>query len=146
MLEAQSYRWCEVRRTLAGAMALMVVSWSLHAEDSERFSRIGLVALSSLDGRAVIKTPDNKMHVLKLGSVIPGTKATVTQILSDKLVVEDAEGGTPQTVWITKSGADGSVTVQRLQKDAPPVEAQALNSSEVVDLKKLGKESKKKRD
>jgi hypothetical protein len=116
------------------------------ASTVDGLERILILALGALEGRGVIRTPDDKMHVVKLGSVIPSTQATVIQILSDKLVVEDLEGGTPQTVWISKSGADGSVAVQRLQKVAPPAESQALNTAEVVDPKTLKRDSKKKRD
>jgi len=44
---------------------------------------ITIMALGALDGRAVVKTSDGKMQVLKLGDTIPGTTAIVTQILNE---------------------------------------------------------------
>jgi len=104
---------------IAVALVLSISTQACWAAEAQLDS-ISIMALGPLEARAVIKTPDNKMHVLKLGSVIPGTQATVTQILGDKLVVDDVvDGGQKQTVWITKGGADGKVTVQRLNMDAP---------------------------
>ena len=86
---------------------------------TDSLDSLSIMALGALDGRAVIKTPDNKMQVLKLGDVIPGTQATVSQILADKLIVDDVvETGLHQTVWITKGGADGKVIVQRMSMEA----------------------------
>lgn len=87
---------------------------------------VSVIALGPLDGRAVVKTADGKMQVLKLGDTIPGTKAIVTQVLTDKLVVEETierQGQAPkvQTVWIMKPKKAGEKsTVQRLEREAPP--------------------------
>jgi len=107
-------------KTLTIAICIFL-ALAARAESSgaDPFDSLSIMALGALDGRAVVKTADNKMHVLKLGDVIPGTQATVSQILGDKLVVEDVvENGLKQTVWITKGGADGKVTVQRMSMEA----------------------------
>jgi hypothetical protein len=107
---------------------------------------LSILALGALDGRAVIKTPDNKMHVLKLGDVIPGTQATVSQILADKLVVEDVvETGLQQTVWITKGGADGKVIVQRMSMEAaaPQVSTRTTLVFKAVEPDSKNKDKKK---
>jgi len=99
------------------------------------------MALGALDGRAVVKTADNKMHVLKLGDTLPGTKAVITQILGDKLVVEDAVDADgvarQQTVWISKGGADGKSVVQRLNSEADPrvMNDHPLTTLEAMDPK-----------
>jgi hypothetical protein len=113
---------------------------------TEPLAEVSIMALGALDGRAVVKTADNKMHVLKLGTVIPGTKATVTQILADKLVVEDAlEGGQTQTVWISKGGSDGKAVVQRLNSEAPaPAMVEQTTNAQFVDLNEQKKFTKKK--
>ena len=49
-----------------------------------------VMALAPLDGRTGVKTADGKMQVLKIGDTIPGTQATVKQVLTDRLVVEEA--------------------------------------------------------
>lgn len=85
-----------------------------------------VMALGPLDGRAVVKLPDGKMQVLKLGDTIPDTKATVQQVLTDKLVVEETieKEGKPkvkQTVWILKPTKVGEKSlVQRLDREGPP--------------------------
>jgi len=108
-----------VRGCIAIVVAGLMPMLSAVAAAEDAFDSISIMALGALDGRAVVKTADNKMHVLKLGDVIPGTQATVSQILGDKLVVEDVvENGLKQTVWITKGGADGKVTVQRMSMEA----------------------------
>ena len=138
-----------------GLIVLMALSNSAIAESptdghsASPLDSLSIMALGALDGRAVIKTADNKMHVLKLGTVIPGTKATVTQILADKLVVEDtidADGAArTQTVWITKGGADGKVIVQRLDS-APPVPTivEHTTNVQVVEFPNEKKSTKKK--
>ena len=46
------------------------------------------MALGAVDGRAVVKTADGKMQVVKVGDTIPGTQSVVSQVLNDKLIVE----------------------------------------------------------
>jgi len=108
------------------------------------------MALGALDGRAVVKTADGKMHVLKLGSSIPGTKAVVTQILGDKLVVEDSidpNSEVKQTVWISKSSdSSGKAIVQRLNTEAPAQTAVVVEEGRVLDTEKSSKAAKKKGD
>src|SRR5688572_27359148 len=89
------------------ALAWSPVSTVTAGESTSRFEleSLGLMALSALDDRAIIKTSDNKLVVLKTGMTIPGTRAVITQILGDKIIVEDAVDATgaehKQTVWIT---------------------------------------------
>jgi hypothetical protein len=106
-------------------IALCVSPMSLLAADASKLESLTVMALGSVDGRAVLKMGDGKMQVLKLGDTIPGTKAVVTQVLIDKLVVEetiDKEGGASmtQTVWIFKPKKAGEKsTVQRLDREGP---------------------------
>lgn len=85
---------------------------------------INVMALGSLDGRAVVKTKDGKMKVLKVGDTVPNSKAIVKQILNDRLVVEEKVGKkgseTKEVVWIYKpSKAGGKSRIQRLSKKVP---------------------------
>ncbi|MDD2893355.1 MAG: hypothetical protein PHF20_05440 [Halothiobacillaceae bacterium] len=107
----------------------------------ENFS---IMALGALDGRAVVKSVDGKMHVLKVGDTLPGTQATVLQVLADKLVVEESVGkeGQPkvkQTAWIFKSDKPGGVSaVQRFDTQGPaPVRREVT----VMEMKPSGKKS-----
>jgi hypothetical protein len=73
-----------------------------------------------------LKGADGKMQVVKVGDTIPGTRAVLTQVLADKIVVQDAVVGADkstktQTIWISKpSQPGGKSTVQRLDSEAPP--------------------------
>ena len=85
---------------------------------------INVMALGSLDGRAVVKTKDGKMKVLKVGDTVPNSKAIVKQILNDRLVVEEKIGkkGSEQdeTVWIYKPNKMGAKSrIQRLTNKVP---------------------------
>jgi len=146
MHQTQMNHHRRVRGCIAIVVAGLMPMLSAVAAAEDAFDSLSIMALGALDGRAVVKTADNKMHVLKLGTVIPGTKATVTQILADKLVVEDAlEGGRTQTVWISKGGSDGKAVVQRLSSEAPaPVMVEQTTNAQFVDLKEQKKSSKKK--
>ena len=82
---------------------------------------VTVMALGSLDGRAVVKTKDGKMKVLKVGDTVPTSKAVVKQILNDRLVVEEMvakdKDKYKETVWIYKpSKAGGKSRIQRLSK------------------------------
>jgi len=132
------------------SIAGIVVAQAASTQDP--LDSISIMALGALDGRAVVKTADNKMHVLKLGDTLPGTKAVITQILGDKLVVEDAVDADgvarQQTVWISKgTGADGKSVVQRLNSEADPrvMNDHPLTTLEAVDPKtgKPEKQNKK---
>jgi len=57
-----------------------------------------VMALSPQDNRAVIQNDAGKMQVLSPGDKVDGS--TVLQILSDKLVLRDAQG---EMVWLFKS-------------------------------------------
>ena len=92
------------------------------AKETITLEQLTVMALGPLDGRAVVKLPNGKMKVLKIGETIPGTQATVQQVLSDKLVVEEIikkKGSPPvkQTVWIHKASKPGAPSrVQRLDR------------------------------
>jgi len=103
-----------------------------------------VMALGALDGRAVVKTADSKMHVLKVGDATPGTNATITQVHTDKLVVEEkvsGEGAQPatQTVWIHKPARPGEKsTVQRMSSQAPAPRVIEQQTVQIVDPTRAG--------
>ena len=57
-----------------GLAILTIGSLASWAADSAKLEDFTVAALGPLDGRAVVKTADGKMQVLKLGDTIPGTK------------------------------------------------------------------------
>jgi hypothetical protein len=120
---------------LALLAALPVVCSGAEAVKLEDLS---VMALGALDGRAVVKSPGGKLQVLKVGDTIPGTHAVVTQVLADKLIVEDAAIGADksarkQTVWISKAAKPGEKSsVQRIDVEPPPgkvIESKVMQSA-----------------
>ncbi len=105
---------------------------------------ITVIALGALEGRAVVKTTDGKMKILKVGDEIPGSTATVKQILNDHLVVAEIikkkNKQVEQMVWIYKpKQAGGKSLVKRLRLKAPKGESSALVrnvTTQQIELKK----------
>ena len=95
------------------------------AANTVRLEDLTVMALGALDGRAVLKTPDGKLQVLKVGDTIPGTHAVISQVLANKIVVTDTivgpdKAAKTQTVWISKSTQPGAKSaVQRMDSVAP---------------------------
>ncbi|MCG7963062.1 MAG: hypothetical protein N0E54_10220 [Candidatus Thiodiazotropha taylori] len=108
---------------------LLIVSGHATAAELEDFS---VLILGPMDGKAVLRLPDGKMQVVGNGQSLPGTQATVKQILKDRLVVEDLQAGDPpsvQTVWIYKAASPSEKSrVKRLQKTHPPYVTPILNT------------------
>lgn len=120
-------------RHLSIATALL---WSaLQTAQAARLEELTVMALGAVDGRAVVKLADGKMQVLKTGDEIPGTKAVITQVLADRLIVEETSVGADkearkQTVWISRPAEPGGrSTVQRLQAEAPPPQPLATGAT-----------------
>ena len=120
------------RATVTIALAIALFSLDAHAA---RLEELTVMALGAVDGRAVLKSSDGKMQVLKTGDEIPGTQAVITQVLPDRLIVEDTVTGPDkkqrkQVVWISKPSAPGGrSTVQRLEAEAPPTAPAAAGLS-----------------
>ena len=104
---------------LMGVFAMSLV----HAAPLDELT---VMALGPLDGRAVIKTGDEKMHVLKIGDAIPGTQAVIQQVLTDKVVVEETvenkdASAKRQAIWVFKPTKAGEKSrVQRFDSQGPP--------------------------
>ncbi len=112
------------RLSAMGLLGLLMSALPAFADT--RLEDLNVMALGPVDGRAVVKTADGKMQVLKIGDSVPGTKAVVTQVLTDKLVVEETiekkdEPPVKQTVWIYKAAKAGEKSqIQRLDRQGPP--------------------------
>ncbi len=92
---------------------------------------ITVIALGALEGRAVVKTTDGKMKILKVGDEIPGSTATVKQILNDHLVVAEIikqkNRKVEQMIWIYKPKKSGGKSlVKRLLLEPPKGESSVL--------------------
>lgn len=110
------------------AMLFAFATLLANVAEAAKLEDLTVMALGAVDGRAVVKMSDGKMQVLKTGDEIPGTKAVITQVLADRLIVEETTVGADkaqhkQTVWISKPAEPGGrSTVQRLQVEAPPTQ------------------------
>jgi hypothetical protein len=99
---------------------------SLSVAGTNKLDSIIVTELGPAEGTAVVRLPDGKAQLVKLGDRIPGTDATVVQVSDDKIVVEDMNGTTrdrfvKQIVWIYKSPAsDGKSKIQRLNRKESP--------------------------
>lgn len=90
---------------------LLLLSTAVFAQQG--VDRIVVVALSPLDKSAVVRLPDQGMQVLKPGDRIRGTDLSLTQVLTDKLVLKERSDstGTGRVVWLHKA-INGSSTVE----------------------------------
>lgn len=84
---------------------------------------IVVMALSSYDQRAVVKSADGEMQAMKPGDIVPGTETVLVDVLNDRLVLEQTvtmSSGlkVKQTVWVYKA-RDGVSRVQVLNRNAP---------------------------
>ena len=126
---------------IAKVLGLLYLCMAPLAHADTKLEDFALMAMGPLDGRAVVKSADGRMHVLKVGDTLPGTQAKVLQVLADKLVVEDSVGKEDQTkirqtVWLNKSAHPGVPgPVQRFDTQGP-----APAQHEVTILKAVGQD------
>jgi hypothetical protein len=66
---------------------LLLFPISGHAEPA--LETLTVLALSANDARAVLRWPDGSLHLVQRGEQLPGTTATVVQVLPDKLLLEE---------------------------------------------------------
>jgi len=135
LMSGNLIRRASIVMLLASAPLLAPAAFGAKLED------LTVMALGAVDGRAVLKSTDGKMQVLKTGDEIPGTQAVITQVLPDRLIVEETVVGPDkkqrkQVVWISKPGAPGGrSSVQRLEAEAPPT---PLSASGISGEQKIG--------
>lgn len=81
---------------------------------------IQVIKISSQDERAIIKTPDGKMQIIKPGDSL-GANGKVTEIAADRIVIEEKKGSETEKVIIRLS--DEKQKVERMKKtgDKPMV-------------------------
>lgn len=99
-----------IRQTLIGFCVLVGAICSVSLVAEERLIKV--MALSPKDNRAVVQLEEGKMQVLATGDKLNG--AEILQILSDKLVLRNAQG---EMVWLLKS------------KDQQPSEMKVFSTS-----------------
>lgn len=89
------------------------VGFSQELAKNDPLRGMTIVKISPRDKAAVIKTPEGKMEVIRVGDSI-GSSATVTEIAKDTVVIEERTEQQVETVIIRLEGK--KQTVQRIRK------------------------------
>lgn len=76
---------------------------------------IHVLKISPQDKRAIIKTPDGKMQIIKPGDSL-GTSAKVAEIAVDRIVIEEKKGNETEKVIIRL--VNGKQKIERIRKTA----------------------------
>ncbi len=93
-----------------------------------------ILKISARDERAVIKTPDGKMHIIRIGDQI-GENGRVVEIAKDRIVIEEEREKKSEKVIIRLE--NGKQRIERITKAADMQSMQNSNrSSEIVQRKK----------
>lgn len=98
---------------------------------------ITVLALSQADGRAVLSLPDKQMVVVKNGDPVPRSRAVLTEVLVDKLVLHEKsiDGKTRQMVWMHKGQGAAPGRIDRFATEAVPGIGAAPPLRAVIPLK-----------
>jgi hypothetical protein len=98
-----------------------IASSGVAANTEPALESLAPVGLSAAEGIAVVRYPDRKLRTVHVGDVLGATRARVTQVLPDRLVLEEvATGGAKQTAWLFRPRRpDEGAVVQRLSGNAP---------------------------
>jgi hypothetical protein len=75
---------------------------------------VQLLKISGSDERAVIKTPDGKLVVIKVGDAIGNQKGKITEIAAGRVVVEEKVGREIETVIFRLEG--GRQRIERIKR------------------------------
>jgi hypothetical protein len=79
---------------------------------------VQLLKISGSDERAVIKTPDGKLVVIKVGDVIGNQNGKITEIAAGRVVVEEKVGRETETVIFRLEG--GKQRIERIKRVGEP--------------------------
>lgn len=106
----------------------------------EVLSDIDVLSLAAVDGRAVIRTPSGERKLVRVGERLPGTRATLRQVLEDRLVLEELseETGERRTAWLYKVETPGKKSRLILLERRPPPEAPVREPLSPKDPRKPG--------
>jgi hypothetical protein len=83
---------------------------------------IHVLKIAAQEERAVIKTPDGKTQIIKVGDPI-GDHAKVTEISQDRVVIQESKDKSNETETVIIRLVDGKQKVERIMKhmDKQPV-------------------------
>jgi ribosomal protein L19 len=97
---------------------------------------IVVLALSTYDARAVVKSAQGEMQAMKPGDVVEGTETVLVDILDDRLVFEELvtkPSGlkVKETVWVYKA-KNGVSRVQVLNLHSPELKGRTVKKTIIV--------------
>ncbi len=97
------------------AFLVSVISLSLMIGNvfASSIDTIQLLKISAQDERAIIKTPDGKMQIIKPGDIV-GSDGKVVEITAGRVVFEEKTGNEKETVIIRLE--DGKQRMERVKK------------------------------
>ncbi len=101
---------------------------------------IRVLALSQSDGRAVLAFPDGVMATAQSGEAVPRTDAILKQVLSEKLILEQAAlaGAGKQLIWMHKAQGVKPGRVERFSSLVAPTPAAPAPVSRTISLPQPG--------
>lgn len=111
---------------------------------ADELSSIRILALSPADARVVLKDEAGQVRILAPGDTLLGNELTVRQVLTARLVLEEASAdGSREMIWMFKPRSEGAVS--RIQRFAgkPDDDREALDVIESsFELERSGSASK----
>ncbi len=89
------------------------------AKSSIKLESVRLLALGVQDSVAVLLLPNQRMRMLKVGELVPGTQATLKEVLPTKLVLEEILPQGREIVWIYKQQGSVPNRIERFSTTGP---------------------------
>ena len=111
----------EVKFVVLALMIVIVLVTSARGQAQEiTVEGIQIVRILDQDEKAMIKLPDGRMHILKVGDSV-GKNGKVIEIVEGRIVIEERAEKGPETVIIRFE--NGKQRIERIRKigDKPPV-------------------------
>jgi outer membrane biosynthesis protein TonB len=142
---------------LISALLIPALATGTDASKQPSGDTIQVLKIAGQDQRAVIKTPDGKMQIIKVGDPI-GDNAKVVEITTGRVVIEEKKGKESEKVIIRLE--NGKQHVERLKKagdphpqeyavktsQAPPAQKPTVQDKQTTQATKEKKDKKDKKE
>ncbi len=105
--------FCLCKSALISALLVFMMSVSIYAEPVES---IRVIKISSQDESAIVRTPDGRMQIIKVGDIlrVAGSGLQVVEITSGRVVFEERTERGIETVIVRV--ADGKQRIERIRR------------------------------
>lgn len=130
-------------KTIIGIFILIIVI-PISAAANEPVDTIQMIKIAGQDERAIIKTPDGKVQIIKPGDMI-GDDCKVVEVTAGRVVFEKKTGSGTETVIVRLE--DGKQRVERVKKAGekqPQLYAVKAPQEQKGEMKEHQKDKKKK--